>query len=87
MGPGPRARALKGLGPGGRGHYFFLKTILDPPCVMCRGLVLCAGVKVLCAGVKVLCAGVKFLCAEVKVLCAGAKFSKSVFLWRERSMT
>ena len=40
-------------------------------CLMCRGLVLCAGVKVLCAGVQDLCAGVQVLCAGVKVLCAG----------------
>ena len=99
MGPGPRAWAPKGLGPGGRGHYFFFKGILAPPCVLCRGIVLCAGVKVLCAGVKVLCAGVKVLSAGVKVLCARAKsyvqgqtlvtlfFYGVDALWRERSVT
>ena len=42
-------------------------------CLMCRGLVLCAGVKVLCAGVQVLRAGVQVLCAGIQVLCAGSK--------------
>ncbi len=53
---------------------FWTRIVFWPDtCLMCRGLVLCAGVKVLCAGVKVLCAGIKVLCAGIQVLCAGVK--------------
>ena len=53
---------------------FWTRIVFWPDtCLMCRGLVLCAGVKVLCAGIQVLCAGVKVLCAGIQVLCSGSK--------------
>ena len=65
MGPGPRARALKGLGPEDRGHYFLFKTILALPCVLCRGLVFCAGVLSYVQG-SCLMFSSKVLCSDLK---------------------
>ena len=52
--PGPRAWALKGLGPGGPGHLVFLKPILAPPCVLAGALSYVQGSCLMCRG-KVLC--------------------------------
>ena len=95
---GPRARALKGLGPGGPGPLFFFKPILVPPCVLAGVLSYVQGQSLMWRG-KVLCAGVKVLCEEArsyvkkqslmwrsKVLCEEANFSSSGFLWHECSM-
>ena len=64
MGPGPRARALKGLGPGGRGHSFFEKQFWIR-------LVLCAGVLSYVQGSKSYVQGSKSYVQGQSLMCRG----------------
>ena len=95
---GPRARALKGLGPGGPGHLVFFKTNSGSALCSGRGLVLCAGVlsyvqgsKSYVQGSKSYVQGSKSYVQESKSYVQGQTLVTLFFygvnaLWRQPSM-